>query len=88
MRWRMSRRSSIAQSRASRNLGILQHAGFIKARRDGLWVVYSIDEKGMSDYSETLVEVVRDSLDKDETISLDRERLKRAVRVGPRAVGK
>ena len=73
----------ISQSRASRNLGILQRAGFIKAKRDGLWVAYSIDEKGMADYSEALVEVLRDSLNQDETISLDRERLKRAVRVGP-----
>ncbi len=73
----------ISQSRASRNLGILQHAGFIKARRDGLWVVYSIDDKGMSVYSEALIGVVRNSLDEDETMSLDRERLKQAVRVGP-----
>ena len=73
----------ISQSRASRNLGILQDAGFIKARRDGLWVVYSIDEKGMASYAETLVELLRKSLNRDETISLDRERLKRAVRVGP-----
>ena len=76
----------ISQSRASRNLGILQRAGFAKARRDGLWVVYSIDEKGMSSYSESLGEVLRNSLDKDETISLDRERLKRATRVGPGCV--
>jgi ArsR family transcriptional regulator len=27
----------ISQSRASRNLGILEDAGFIKSRRDGLW---------------------------------------------------
>ena len=73
----------ISQSRASRNLGILQRAGFIKAKRDGLWVVYSVDEKGMADYSGALVEVLRDSLNQDETISLDRERLKRSLRVGP-----
>ena len=73
----------ISQSRASRNLGILQDAGFIKARRDGLWVVYSIDEKGMASYSEALVKLLRNSLDRDETISQDRERLKGAARVGP-----
>ena len=73
----------ISQSRASRNLGILQRAGFIKAKRDGLWVVYSIDKKGMADYSGALVEVLRGSLNQDETISLDRKRLKQAVRVGP-----
>ena len=72
----------ISQSRASRNLGILQDAGFIKARRDGLWVVYSINEKRMASHSEALVEVRRNSLHRDETISLDRERLKQAVRMG------
>ena len=73
----------ISQSRASRNLGILQDTGFIKARRNGLWVVYSINEKGMASHSEALVEVLRNSLHRDETISLDRERLKQAVRMGP-----
>jgi ArsR family transcriptional regulator len=73
----------ISQSRASRNLGILQDAGFIKARRDGLWVVYSIDEKGMASYSEALVELLKNYLDRDETISQDRERLRGVVRVGP-----
>jgi len=37
----------ISQTRASRNLGILEDAGFVKSKRDGLWVVYSIDEEGM-----------------------------------------
>jgi len=73
----------ISQSRASRNLGILHDAGFVKARRDGLWVLYSIDEKGMASYSGALVELLRNSLDRDETISMDRERLRGAVRVGP-----
>ncbi len=29
----------ISQSRASRNLGILEDVGFLKARRDGVWIV-------------------------------------------------
>ena len=33
----------ISQSRASRNLGILHDAGFLKARRDGTWMLYSVD---------------------------------------------
>ena len=33
----------ISQSRASRNLGILQDAGFLKTRREGLRIVYSLD---------------------------------------------
>ena len=33
----------ISQSRASHNLRILQDAGFVKSRRDGAWIVYSVD---------------------------------------------
>jgi len=33
----------ISQSRASRSLGILQDTGFLRARRDGVWIVYSVN---------------------------------------------
>jgi ArsR family transcriptional regulator len=33
----------ISQSRASHNLRILQDGGFVKSRRDGAWIVYSVD---------------------------------------------
>ena len=73
----------ISQTRASRNLGLLQDAGFIKSKRDGLWVVYSIDEQGMKRYSNSLLDILRKSLDDNEVVAGDRERLKQAVRVGP-----
>jgi ArsR family transcriptional regulator len=78
----------ISQSRASRNLGILEDAGFIKSRRDGLWIVYSIDGQKMNSYAAPLTELLRGSLVNEETILQDRERLRRAVRVGPRAIQK
>ena len=78
----------ISQSRASRNLGILEDAGFIKSRRDGLWIVYSIDEQGMNSYTAPLIELLRGSLVNEEIILQDRERLSQAVRVGPRALPK
>ena len=78
----------ISQSRASRNLGILEDAGFIKSRRDGLWIVYSIDEQGMNSYTAPLIELLRGSLVNEEIILQDRERLSHAVRVGPRAITK
>jgi len=78
----------ISQSRASRNLGILENAGFIKSRRDGLWIVYSINEQTVNSYFASLTEMLRASLVKEEVILQDRERLSRAVRCGPRAVGK
>ncbi|MFQ5905085.1 MAG: ArsR/SmtB family transcription factor [bacterium] len=38
----------ISQTRASRNLGILRDAGLVTSRREGLWVEYSLERKGMS----------------------------------------
>jgi len=78
----------ISQSRASRNLGILENAGFIKSRRDGLWIIYSIDEQKMNTYTTSLAEMLRRSLVNEEIILQDRKRLSRAVRCGPRAVSK
>ena len=35
----------ISQTRASRNLSQLCDAGFLKFRRNGLWVLYSIEKE-------------------------------------------
>lgn len=78
----------ISQSRASRNLGILENAGFVKSRRDGLWIVYSIDKQTMNSHAASLVEMLRSSLVNDEIISQDRKRLSHAERVGLRAIDK
>ena len=78
----------ISQSRASRNLGILEDVGFIKSRRDGLWIIYSINEQTMNKYAAYLTEMLRGSLVNEEIILRDRERLSHAVRVGPRAIPK
>lgn len=78
----------ISQTRASRNLGILENAGFIKSRRDGLWIVYSIDEQRMNSYAAPLIELLRSSPIDEEVILRDKERLSHAVRVGPKAMPK
>ena len=78
----------ISQPRASRNLGILKDAGFIKSSRDGLWIVYSIDGRKGNNYGAQLIELLRGSLVNEETIVQDRERLSHAVRVGPRAISR
>ena len=78
----------VSQTRASRNLGILHDAGFLKMRKEGLWVLYSVDQDGMREYYRSLVEAVRRSLADDEVAILDRKRLKTAVRVGPGCVKK
>ena len=78
----------ISQSRASRNLGILADAGFVQSRRDGLWIIYSIDKQTVNSYASSLTEMLRSSLVNDQIILQDRERLSHAVRTGPRTMGK
>lgn len=73
----------ISQTRASRNLAILYEAGFLKLRRDGLWALYSMDWEGMGEYASALVEGAREALAGNETVALDRARLRKAERVGP-----
>ena len=72
----------ISQTRASRNLSLLYDAGFLKLRKDGLWSLYSLDREGMKENFFDLVEVVRKDLRDNEMAALDRERLKKAKRVG------
>jgi len=73
----------ISQTRASRNLSALYDAGFLKLRKDGLWSLYSIDREGMKPYFTDLVEAVRKGLRGNKLVAQDRERLKKARRVGP-----
>ncbi len=73
----------ISQSRASRNLGILQDAGFLKARRDGAWIIYSIDWQTANRYATSLAKLLRDSPLSDKVLRQDKERLKHAIRIGP-----
>lgn len=78
----------ISQSRTSRNLGIVQKAGFLKARRDGTWMVYSVDWEAANRYAISLVKLLKDSGLSDEVLTKDRDRLKQATRVGTTAIRK
>jgi ArsR family transcriptional regulator len=78
----------ISQSRASRNLGILEDAGFLTAKRDGVWIVYSIDWQTANSHAASLAKLLRDSPIADELMAQDKKRLKQAVRVGPEALRK
>ena len=78
----------ISQTRASRNLSALYNAGFLNLRKDGLWSLYSIDREGIKPYYTDLVEAVRKGLEGNELVTQDRERLKKAKRVGPGCVRK
>jgi len=76
----------ISQSRASRNLGILEDAGFLKARRDGVWIVYFVDWQTANRYATSLAKLVRDSPVSSEVLAQDKERLKHTKRVGPKVL--
>lgn len=71
----------ISQTRASRNLGILHDAGFLRLRKDGLWSLYSIDD-AMSAHVSGMLDAAAKAMEGNAEASLDRERLKSAKRVG------
>ena len=73
----------ISQTRASRNLGILQDAGFLKTRRDGLWMVYSIDWQATNRHAAALAKLFQESSISSELLEKDKERLKHVKRIGP-----
>jgi ArsR family transcriptional regulator len=73
----------ISQTRASRNLSALYDAGFLKLRKDGLWSLYSIDREGMKEHFHDVVEAVMKGLEGNKEAVMDRERLRKAERVGP-----
>jgi len=77
---------NVSQTRASRNLGILYDAGFLKLRKDGLWSLYSIDRDGMLEYPPYLLEAVKKTLKDNRLVVQDSERLMKAERVGPGCV--
>ena len=78
----------ISQTRASRNLGILQKAGFLKTRRDGPWIVYSIDRETTNQYTSALTKLLEESPTSSQLLVKDRERLKNAKRIGPGCTAK
>jgi ArsR family transcriptional regulator len=78
----------ISQTRASRNLGILQKASFLKARRDGTWTVYSINQEATNQYASSLAKLLSVIPINNNLLVRDKERLKLAKRTGPGCVKK
>jgi ArsR family transcriptional regulator len=75
----------ISQSKASRGLSALYDVGFLNMRKDGLWSLYSIDREGVN-YQSQLIEVVKEALKDNKIAAMDKERLKKAERVGARYI--
>ncbi|MFC1869663.1 ArsR/SmtB family transcription factor [Chloroflexota bacterium] len=78
----------ISQSKASRILSALYGVGFLNLRKDGLWSLYSIDWDGMGVNLKDILEAARKGFEGNKQMEADRERLKKAERVGPDCVNK
>jgi len=72
---------NMTQSRVSRNLGILKNAGFVKDRRDGLWVHYSINYEDAPLIVQKLLPVLKESLDNDSILIKDLAKLAKAKKL-------
>jgi ArsR family transcriptional regulator, arsenate/arsenite/antimonite-responsive transcriptional repressor len=73
----------ISQTRASRNLGALYDAGLLGARRDGAWVLYSVDQDGLDGHSRELLDALQSMLAGDRLAQQDVVRLGQAKRSTP-----
>jgi ArsR family transcriptional regulator len=78
----------ISQSKASRGLTALYDIGFLKFKKEGLWSLYSLDREVIPDYQMNIIEAVKEALADNKLTCLDKERLKKAERVGTRCVNK
>ena len=78
----------ISQSKASRILSALYDVGFLKLHKDGLWSLYSMNREGMNAFQKDILKTTITAYEDNEQTLTDRERLKRAERVGPRCVEK
>ncbi len=72
----------ISQTRASRNLKILEEAGFLRARREGTWVYYSLRDDSSRDFAVALAKIIGDYAGKNHAFKKDRAQLKKAKQAG------
>jgi ArsR family transcriptional regulator len=72
----------ISQTRASRNLKILDDAGFLDMRTDGLYTLYSIRDGGEGFHAE-LLKAVKKEMQDSKMAKKDVLRLKKSKRIGP-----
>jgi ArsR family transcriptional regulator, arsenate/arsenite/antimonite-responsive transcriptional repressor len=76
---------NISQSKSSRILSALYDVGLLKLRREGKWALYSIDDEN-EEYVKDIVTGILKSLSDNPAAIADREKLKKAERVGPSCV--
>jgi ArsR family transcriptional regulator len=64
----------LPQSTVSRHLAILKNAGWLKDRRAGIWIHYSI-APDLNTEQRIIINALRNILEQDQTAGVDRERL-------------
>src|SRR6516225_9767435 len=69
----------LAMSTVSKHLSILYQAGLVNARKEGRWMYYSLPHKGTPTAAREAVAWVRRSLDGNERIAEDENRMKKVV---------
>lgn len=73
---------NMTQSRVSRNLGILKNAGFVKDRRDGLWVHYSLNYEDAPSHVQQLLHILKELSNDDKIVIKDLVELAKAKKFG------
>ena len=58
----------MAQPSVSKHLKILEEAGLVESRKDGMWVNYSLPKKPETSYAKHMLEILGDWLDDDREI--------------------
>lgn len=75
---------NISQTRASRNLGILKEAGFLRDERRGFWIHYSIEDEFINTYSKSISALLKGWLNEDKAVIEDKKRFNKAVKLRQR----
>lgn len=72
----------ISQPSASRHLSILHDAGLLKARKEGIWMYYAVDQAGMPAYVQEIIKGVRLAMADAPEAREDRNKLQKTVKQG------
>jgi ArsR family transcriptional regulator len=76
----------ISQTRASRNLKILDDAGFLDMRTEGLYTLYSLHETETNGLHTELLKAIKKEMQASQTAKKDILRLKKSKRIKLRGV--
>jgi DNA-binding transcriptional ArsR family regulator len=78
---RIAELMGLAMSTVSKHLSILYQAGLVNARKEGRWMYYSLPGKGAPTAAREAVSWVRRSLDGDQRIAEDAQRMDKVAKM-------